>query len=40
MIGLREGGVVCPELLEDWNFPLSPTFTLVLLENTYLYQVM
>ena len=40
MIGLRRGGVVCPDLPEDWNFPLSATFTLEMLEHTYLCQDM
>jgi hypothetical protein len=38
MIGLWRGGVVCLDLPEDWTFPLSPTFTLELLEPTYLCQ--
>ena len=38
MIGLRRGGGVCLGLPEGWTFPLSPTFTLELLEQTYLWQ--
>ena len=40
MIGLRRGGGVCLGLPEGWTFPLSPTFTLELLEQTYLWEDM
>ena len=39
-IGLTRGGVVCPDLPEGSTFLLSPTFTLELLEHTYLCQDM
>jgi hypothetical protein len=39
-IGLTRGGVVCPDLPEGSTFLLSPTFTLELLEHTYLWQDM
>ena len=40
MIGLRRGGLVCPDIPEGSTFPVFPTFTLELLEHTYLWQDM